>query len=208
MASTDQYRKYWVEEILITPEAFSAFERELHLYAKRTPGTKSKSAAKIQEALFYEASLRQSEGDAKDLKLLMEGRWSALKKAVREISTSFFEFYPQKAPGGYFATLSKEDRLRISNAISDLSEYRVGGVTTKMYTRWLWDNRMKTIRGAQPKQGEQSNPERSDMPGQFNLGLHPHIVDQRVPQTTRWELDMQGDFILPPLQRLLSEIES
>ncbi|KAK6522712.1 hypothetical protein TWF281_002148 [Arthrobotrys megalospora] len=202
MASTDKYRHYWTDET--TVEITEAFERELHQYAKRTSGSKSLSAATVRNELFHEVSLKEVE-NPEDLKDMMISQWRELKIAVRGVSESFFHFYSEKPPGAYFNELSKEDRFRISNAISELKEYRLGGVVSKKYTRWLWDNRMKTVRSAQPRAEEQLNVGRSsDVLEQGGAGQQLNMEQTMLWQSDLWRYEMEEEELesctLPPLR--------
>ncbi|KAK6336881.1 hypothetical protein TWF718_009670 [Orbilia javanica] len=200
MASTDEFRHYWTDEI--SSEDIEAFKREKHLYANRTSGTKGSSAAVVQRALFRDISLREA-ADDDEFEELMKGRWADLKTAVRRVSESFFHFYPQEPSGKYFDKLTDGDRIRISNAIFDLPEYKLGGVATKRYTRWLWDNRMKTMR---PSRAEEQ-PHAEKQPDMWDQGgarqqLNTERQGNMHQQSDMWRSEDNDyeNYTLPPLR--------
>ncbi|EGX47206.1 hypothetical protein AOL_s00091g27 [Orbilia oligospora ATCC 24927] len=200
MASTDEFRHYWTDEI--TSEDSEAFDTERHLYASRTSGTSGISAAEVQGALFRDVSLRQAKDDAQ-FKKLVKGRWMDLRFAIRRVSESFFNFFPEEPSGVLFNALTLDRRIRISNAISGLPEYNLGGITTKEYTRWLWDNRMKAVKPSRAEEAPHAE-NRSDMRGQGSARQQLNMERQgnMHQQSDMWRSEGNDyeNYTLPPLR--------
>ncbi|KAK6495746.1 hypothetical protein TWF481_002793 [Arthrobotrys musiformis] len=203
MASTDRFRHYWTDEI--PPNAADVLKIELRLSPKRVSGGQSLSKSTVQNELFSDYAKAEVPTPAQ-VERLVADLWTDLRKVVREVSESFFQYHTHKIVGTYFNDLGDDERWRVSTAITELPEYQIGGAVTRKYTRWLWDNRMKTMRSTPAKvEGNLHTERQSDLCGESSASLHLNNeqrgnvqlqLEMRRPDGEEKDLD---DYTLAPL---------